>query len=232
MENLFANVNSRKTYYIQKKKDFDRAHEIIRLMPSYAFYEKEKLEYTDIYLETPDNFLKNMGVTVRVRRFRDKQIISVKYDDKLVAKQDNARKQNIYEQEIASSESVFSQENLLFIEDKLNVIFGGKLQIDILRKLREMQEVYLVKTKRKSFEVVHNSGFRADVFFDEVVYTNKLKRIDYSDLIMELNMTSLSTEFNKQLFGSFIDELKKRLILVPMEESKYEAAILFTRFLK
>ena len=232
MGNLYANVNSKKTFYIQKKKDFDRAHEIMRLMPSYAFYEKEKLDFTDAYLETPDNFLKEMGVTLRVRKFKQKQVLSVKYDLSLVKQQNPLTIQDIYEHELEEGDDVFSQESLLFIEDKLNVIFGGKLQIDILHKLRQLQEVYLVKTKRKSFEVVHNSGFRADVFFDEVVYTNKLKAIDYNDLILELDMTSLSTDLNIQLFEAFINNLREKIVLVPMEESKYEAAILYTRFKK
>jgi hypothetical protein len=232
MENLYANVNSKRTFYIQKKKDFDRAHEIMRLMPSYAFYEKEKRDIVDVYLETPDNFLDEMGVTLRIRRLKDKQIISVKYDDHLLGKQDSIYKDSVYEHEIELSDSLFAQENLLFVEDKLNVIFGGKLQIDIFHKLHQLKEVYTIKTKRKSFEVVHNSGFRADVHFDEVLYTNKLKQIDYHDLILELHMTSLSTELNKELFHTFINKLREKLVLVPMTDSKYEAAILFTRFKK
>ena len=232
MEDLYENTGSRRCYYIQKKNDFDRAYEIMHLMPSYAFYNKEKLEFTDAYYETSDNFLAEMGVTLRVRRFRDKQIISVKYDDSLVEKKDAINKQNIYEQEIPAGDSLYSQDNLLFIEDKLNVIFGGKLQIDILHKLRELQEVYLIKNKRKSYEVVHNSGLRADVFFDEVVYTNRLKAIDYNDLVMEIVMTSFATTTNKNLFQEFVDELRRRIILVPMLESKYEAAVLFTKFKK
>jgi hypothetical protein len=229
MENLYANKNSSKSYYVQKKKDFDRLHEIMHLLPSYALYEKGKEEFTDIYLETSDDFLKNMGVTVRLRRFKDKQVVSVKYNEKIVKTKETIRK-SVYEQVLESSESVFSHENLLFIEDKLNVIFGGKLQIDILYKLRQLQEVYLVKTLRKSFEAVHNSGFRADIFFDEVVYVNKLKTIDYKDLILQVRMTSLSTDLNKKLFENYINELRKKIVLVPMKESKYEAAVLYTRF--
>ena len=90
----------------------------------------------------------------------------------------------------------------------------------------------MIKTKRKSFEVVHNSGLRANVYFDEVVYTNKLKVIDYNDLILELQMNSLATKINKQLFEEFVNKLREKLILVPMVESKYEAAILYTRFKK
>ena len=232
MENLYANANNSKSYYIQKKKDFDRAHEIMRLMPSYAFYDKEKLDFTDAYYETPDNFLKDMGVTLRVRKFKTKHIISVKYDEKLIERQDAINKQSVYDQEIDATDSLFAHENLLFVEDKLNVIFGGKLQIDILHKLRQLQEVYLIKTKRKSFEVVHNSGLRANVYFDEVVYTNKLKAIDYNDLILQLELNSLSTKINKQLFEEFVNKLREKLILVPMVESKYEAAILYTRFKK
>ncbi|MDD4211641.1 MAG: CYTH domain-containing protein [Clostridia bacterium] len=232
MENLYANEDSSRSYYVQKKSDFDRAHEIMHLMPSYAFYDKDKLDFTDVYYETNDNFLKDMGVTLRVRKFKTKQIISVKYNDALIEKQNEITRQNIYEQEMEASDSLFSQDNLLFVEDKLNVIFGGKLQMDILHKLRQLKEVYLVKTKRKSYEVVHNSGLRADVFFDEVLYTNRLKSIDYSDLILELNMTSIGTKINKQLFEEFVNKLREKLILIPMEESKYEAAILYTRFKK
>ena len=232
MENLYANVNSKRTFYIQKKKDFERAYEIMRLMPSYAFYEKEKLDIVDVYMETPDNFLAEMGVTLRVRKLKDKQIVSVKYGDSLVKKQEAIYKEAIYDHEIDIADTIFSQENMLFVEDKLNVIFGGKLQIDILHKLKQLREVYIIKTKRKTYEVVHNSGFRANVYFDDLLYTNKTKQINYIDLVMELHMTSLSTELNKQLFDEFTNRLREKIVLVPMEESKYEAAILYTRFKK
>jgi len=232
MENLYENVNSWRSFYVQKKKDFDRAIEVMRLMPSYAFYEKEKLEFVDAYLETPDNFLKEMGVTLWVRKLKDKQIISVKYDEALLKKQEMLYKNEVYEQEIGLTNSIFETENLLFIEDKLTVIFGGRLQIDILHKLKELREIYLIKTKRKSYEIVHNSGLRADVFFDELTYINKLKAIEYNDLILEMHMTSLSTELNKKLFETFINNLRDKLILVPMEDTRYQAAILYTRFKK
>ena len=221
-----------KKYYVQKKKDFERMYELMQHMPSFAMHLKDGESFTDYYYETDDNFLQEMGVTVRRRVLKDKQIVSVKYSDELLAKQDDMHKQALHEQEIGLDENFLGHDNLLFIEDKLNVIFGAKLKIDILRKLNNMRIVYTVKTKRQTQEVVHNSGFRALVHFDEVVYTNNLKQINYNDLILEVHMTSVGTTFNMQMLDIFVDELRKKLILVPMTDSKYVAAKLFTRFSK
>ncbi|MGD9901304.1 MAG: CYTH domain-containing protein [Spirochaetales bacterium] len=232
MENVYQTGKIERKFYIQKKKDFARTFDIMKHMPSFAVYERGNETFTDYYYETEDKFLEEMGVTVRRRVLKDKQIISVKYDDKILDKQDSMYQQPVHEQEVPLNEEFLNKENLLFIEDKLNVIFGARLQIDILRKLNEMRVVYTVKTKRQTQEVVHNSGFKAFIYFDEVLYTNVAKEITYNDLILEVHMTSVGTQFNLTLLDFFVDELRKKMILVPMTDSTYIAAKLFTRFKK
>jgi hypothetical protein len=224
--------NSKNNFYVQKKKDFDRIHEVMHLMPSFALHEKGRSSFTDIYYETEDNFLAEMGVAVRLRVYKDKKIISVKYSDEVLEKQDILYKQAVHEREIEVTDDIKTQENLIFVEDKLSAIYSTRLNIDIMRRLRAMREVYLVKTKRSVYEVVHNSGFRANIHTDELVYINKLKHIEYKDLIVETAQTSFVTDLNNDLYEFFLAELRKKVLLVPMQESKYEAAKLFTRFKK
>lgn len=230
--NKLNKENLRKAYYVQRQKDFNHLEELMMLMPSFSTNQRGTEDFLDTYYETEDMFLKTMGITVRLRTYKTKQILSVKYSDEVLAKQDNIYKNPINEKEIDAGIPILDQSNLVFIEAKINLIYSNKLKIDILRKLRQMRAIYTIKTKRTILEVAHNTGFRANIFFDAVHYNNSLTLTTYADLILKINMISPDTDFNKQLLHSFIAELRRKMILVPMVENKYEAAILFTRFKK
>ena len=232
MINEYRSGRVNKTYYVQNAKDFNRLDEVMSRMPSFAMSRQDSEDFVDAYYETQDSFFEEMGITVRLRTYKNKSVLSVKYSEEVLLKQDDRYKSPVHERELEPKEDLFSRMNLIFIEDKINVIYSNRLKIDIIRKIRQMREVYTVKTKRKNFEITHNSGFKTNVFFDEVNYNNILKQIPYSDLILEIIMTSIGTPFNQEMLTTFVNELRKKVVLVPMKESKYEAAILFTRFKK
>jgi hypothetical protein len=202
---------------------------VLNHLPSFNNLLKDKLRFTTTYFDTPKAFLSQMGVIVSLTEYNDKNVVTLEYQTQLV---DEQKANKVYELELETKEDILARKSLLFIEDRLRVIFGTKLQIDMLHMLKELVPEYKIIVDRRVYEIDHNTGFTAKAYMDDVEYVNVKKRIRYDDKIFEIFMITSSTAFNKGLFDRIIKYIKEKVVLVDMRETRLEATKLFTRFKK
>lgn len=218
MEMINVSKQVENTYYLQNSEAFNRLLSVINLMPSFAVAKTYKTSHNDTYFDTPDNFLKGLESTVRVRRYPDKkeQILSI------VCKNLGTKREfvmnMIYDDEITDKDDY-----LFFLEDKLQDIYVHRFDFDVIRILKGLKKFVTIENDRTVHEIINNQGFKADVCFDKVTYVSKRNR--NIDNILEVKLTSWPTEDNMYFFKRFTKELEYRDILIPMNEKKLDAAL-------
>ena len=228
MKNLYGNkVTQQKKYYVPQKSSFSGIVKVLNHLPSFNSLFQERVKFSTCYYDTPDGFLKKMGVIVSLTEYADKKIVLLEYLTNLI---DKNKVNKTYELELAKDEDILSHKARLFVEDRLEVIFGTKLQIDMLHILKNLTAEYKIEVDREIFKVDHNTGFVALAYMDEVVYINVKQRRKYKDKIFEISMVSADTDFNKGLFERVINYILAKNILIEMEETRLEAIKLFTKF--
>ena len=215
MEKLQIQKKVQNDYYVKATSDFNRIAEIINLMPSYAVKSKKQgIVINDYFYEVPEYLLKELNASIRVRVVGDKQTLSI------VCYSEGNRRE--FETEMHYGDKIQDKnEYILFLEDKLQDIYTHRIDIDIARILKGLKVFLTITTYRTEYEVINNSGFNALVDFDSVVF--KTKRHTVGDNILEIKLNSLNDVGNMTAYNRFCRELEQRVLLVPTQETKFEA---------
>ena len=218
MEMINIGKDIEKTYYLQSSDDFYRIFDIINLMPSFAIAKTYETEHFDYYFETPDYFLKNLDASIRVRKYPDKkeQILSI------VCKNLGTKREFVLNMEYGD-EIADKDDYLFFLEDKLQDIYLHRFEFDVIRILKTLKKFVVIENKRKVHEIINNQGFKANVFFDNVTYVSK--RNKNHDAILEIKLDCWKNEDNMFFFEKFVKEVEHKVIMIPMNEKKYDAAL-------
>lgn len=216
MENIKIGKDIDKSFYLTKDSDFARAKEIIGLMPNFQIGKVHEYEYADMYFETPEKFLTEIDASVRIRKTPEKQTLSI------VVHSQGTRREFEMEMEYASS-LASHDEYLLFLEDKIQDIYTHKMDIDVIRTLKNLRPFLQMTTKRTVHEIVSGTDFRAEVDFDRTFMHTK-RNDDQVNIIKIKNKSFLSMQ-NEQQFERFVKEIQKRMVLIPMDEKKLDAGI-------
>ena len=171
MEKLQIQKRVQNDYYVKSASDFNRLAEIINLMPNYAIKSKKQgIVINDYFYEVPENLLKELNASIRVRVVGDKQSLSI------VCYSEGKRRE--FETEMKFGDKIQDKtEYILFLEDKLQDIYTHRIEIDIARILKGLKVFLQITTYRTEYEVINNSGFNALVDFDSVVFNTKRHNI-------------------------------------------------------
>ncbi len=221
MEKLNLIKNYDENYYLHSEKEYARLYELISLMPNYAISNTQNLSHTDVFYETPDNLLKRLDASIRVRHEGDQQYLSI------VCKNNGVKRE--FEMQMKFGDKIADKiEYLIFLEDKLQDIYTHNIDANIIRLLKFLKPFLFITTTRTRYEIINNTGLKVFVDFDRTNF--KTKRHDENDNIVEIKLKSLADKQNLTAYDRFIAELKEKVLLLPMEETKYDAGMRVFRY--
>ena len=213
MENLEVQKLVQKTYYIHGN-DLPRLNEIINLMPNYATRNEKHITIVDYFYETPEKLLEQLDASIRVRVSENKQILSI------VCKNDGVRRE--FETEMHYGDKIQDKnEYILFLEDKLQDIYTHRIGIDIARILKNLKVFLFITTERKQLEIRNNAEFSGIINIDNVLFSTK--RHNVVDYVLEVKLNCLNDVANKTAFDRLIHTLEQKILLTPMDETKFDA---------
>lgn len=218
-------------FYLTDKDQFDRIHDIISRMPNYILYNSFETEYTDYFYDTEDKFLEQNRASVRVRKFEDKQVLSIKYISSNALKQEKVRE--AYLDMPLDADVTTYRQALLFLSTKINDIYARNLEIDLVRKMRDLKVYLVVYTERTTYELKNNEELKIVVNFDKCDYDAKFTKAH--DDIVKIILQNYPDKFSLIQFNNFINEINKRVYFINDNESKFESAkriLNYDRFMK
>ena len=214
MENLDIQKKTQRTYYLHSANDFAHIEQIVNLMPSYGVSELNTFEITDYFYETPERLMNQLDASIRVRVVGNTQKLSI------VCKNDGIRRE--FETDMEFGDAIQDKNRyILFLEDKLQDMYTHKIDIDVVRMLKNIKVFLCIVTNRTQMHIINNTGFSGIVNLDRVMF--KTKRHNVPESILEVKMDCLEDVANKTAFQRFVTDIEQRVLITPMDETKYDA---------
>ena len=207
-------------FYLTSSSDFDKIENIINRMPNYMIYKTTDIVYTDYFYDTKDKFLEENRASVRVRIFEDKKVLTIKYISSNALKEEKVREASL-EMPIDADITTYRQAQL-FLSTKINDIYARRLDIDIIRKIRDFEVYLVIYTERTCLELKNNEELKINVNFDSCDYESKFT--SGHDDIVKIILQNYPDKLNLVQFGNFIKEINKRVYFINDNESKFESA--------
>ena len=183
-------------------------------MPSYGVSEVNTFEINDYFYETPERLMDQLDASIRVRVVGNTQTLSI------VCKNDGVRRE--FETEMDFGDKIQDKNKyILFLEDKLQDMYTHKIDIDIVRMLKNIKVFLQIVTNRTQMKILNNTGFVGIVNLDRVMF--KTKRHNVADSVFEVKMDCVEDVANKTAFKRFVTDIEQRVLITPMDETKFEA---------
>lgn len=218
MEMINVSKEIEKTYYLQKGEDFSRILSIINLMPNFAVATTYQAKHSDIFYDTTNYFLANLDSSVRIRKDETNKEQSLS----IICKNLGEKREFVMKMEYGD-EITDKDDYLFFLEDKLQDIYVHRFDFDVIRILKGLKKFVVIETDRTVREIINNLGFKAKVCFDKVNYVSK--RNKNTDSILEIKLDCWKSSDNLYYFEKFTKELEHRVVMIPMNEKKFDAAL-------
>lgn len=215
MENFDAFETLKNEFVIGKDTSISKIEEVLEFMPNFA--EKNRFTKTikDIYYETPEFLIETLGASVRVRDIENKRYLSI------VCNYFGTKRE--FEREVSIDENVFeNEENLIFLEDKLQELYTHKLEADVIRMLSGLRPIYMCKIYRKTLKMVNSTSTVIDATFDTVEYISK--RNTYTERYLTIALDGFPGKDERFVYNRFLSELTSKVILIPEEINKAQKA--------
>lgn len=192
-------------FVVGPNSSFSRIKEVLYYEPGFAEKSSEYETIEDVYYETPDKFLSNLGASVKVRRVKDKKYIHV------VCYYFGNKKE--YSKEVVIDEDPLkNDDNLIFIEDKLQELYTHKLEIDAIRILSHLKPMFKCKINRTTISYVNSNGLTITAFLDSANYYSK--RNTFNERYLTLKLEGYPGSDEKFIYNRFLRELTSKVILI------------------
>lgn len=206
-------------FYLTEENQYTRIYDIISRMPNFILHSKSNIYYIDYFYDTPDEFLKQNRATVRVRKYADKKVLSIKYISSNALKEEKVRE--AYMDMPVDAEVNEYREAILFLSNKINDIYAKRLDIDTVRKMRDLQVYLVIYTDRETFELKNNLDLKISVHFDRLNYDAKFTK--GQDNVVKFVLNNYPDSVNMDTFKRFISNINKKVYFINDNESKFEA---------
>lgn len=216
----FLNLEEEK-YILSEESQFDRVYDIISRMPNFVMYDKSDIKYIDYFYDTPDKFLKQNRASVRVRKYPDKQVLSIKYVSSNVLMEEKVRES--YMDMPVDADVTQYREAALFLSNKINDIYSNHLEIDTVRKMRELKVYLVVYTDRETYELKNNLDLKITVHFDRCNYQSKFTKD--SENMIKFILNNYPDTVNLDTFKRFISNINSKVYFINDNESKFDSAV-------
>ncbi len=206
-------------FYLTDERDFTRVYDIISKMPNFVLYETKEEKYQDYFYDTKDEFLKKNRATVRVRKEKDRQTLSIKYTSSNALMEEKVRE--AYFDLPVELDLLNCRDAMLFLSNKINDIYAQRLDIDVVRVLRDLRVYLVIHTNRTIYRLKNNKDLKINVKFDSCLYQTKFN--NGKDEIVKFEMENYPDTLNTKIFEDFIDNVNRKVYFVHDNESKFMA---------
>lgn len=221
-----------KKYNLDKKTSFEDVQRMVSLMGSFGIFKVTSTYHLDFYYDTPDKLLESFNASIRLREEPEGKIASIKY--KTYVESENNEKLEIvkefYRNVDINCNLINDEDTLIFFEDKLREIYAHHVDLDLLRKLKQLKPVLVIRTDRTTQFIKNNDKFSCTISYDETQY--KTKRQYEFDKILEIKLTCPPTDENLFFYERFLKELRTRVVLIPMLNTKYDVGVRVSHYEK
>ena len=217
MKNYFGNEEEK--YYITEEAQYRRIYEIISNMPNFVLSESYDTTYRDVFYDTKDKFLEINRASCRVRLLGNADLLSIKYISSNPYTE--AKEREGYLDLPKNTDIANNKQALMFLSTKLNDVYSSRIDMDIMRKLRDVKPYLVIDTKRTVHILKNNEDLQIAIKFDRLTYQSKF--LSQNDLVVKIELLNYPDSVNLDTYNRFIKELRKKAILIPDNESKFEA---------
>ncbi|MBE5746085.1 MAG: CYTH domain-containing protein [Clostridiales bacterium] len=207
-------------FYLTEENQFHRIYEIISRMPNFILYDSYRILYEDLFYDTKDKFFEQNRATIRVRTYVDKKVLSIKYLSSNAQKEERVRE--AYLDLPSDADITTNREAHLFLSNKINDIYARRLDIDTIRKMRDLKPYLAVYTNREVYELKNNMDLKISVYFDRCDY--KAKFTKDKDNIVKFVLNNYPDTVNLDVFNRFIKNVNEKVYFINDNESKFECA--------
>ena len=206
-------------FYLSEENQYAKIYDILTHMPNFVLSNETQEYYCDYFYDTPDKFLEQNRATVRVRKLDDKQILSIKYISSNALQQEKVRE--AYLDMPLDADLPSYREAQLFLSNKINDVYASYLDIDLVRKMRDLKVFLVIYTDRTKIEMKNNRETIIFVNFDRLNYQSKFLKGE--DSTVKFVLANYPDQTNLEIFHHFIKEINKRVYIINDNESKFEA---------
>ena len=206
-------------FYLTEEQQFDRVYDIISKMPNFVLYSKIETKYVDYFYDTEDEFLKQNRASVRVRKYKNKQVLSIKYISSNALKEEKVRE--AYLDMPLGVDLLDNREAILFLSNKINDIYAKRLDVDSVRKMRDLKVYLVIYTDRETYKVKNNLDLKISIHFDRLDYSSKFTK--GADNCVKFVLNNYPDTVNMDTFKRFINNVNKKVFFINDNESKFEA---------
>ena len=218
-----------KKYTLDSKTSFEDVMRVVSLMPSFGVSKVSTSYHLDYYYDTPDNLLQSFNASVRLREEAEGKTVSIKYI--IETEGENNEKSRIVKEfykKTDTSDIANNEDVRIFIETKLREIYAHHVDLDILRKLKSLRPILIIRTDRTTQSIMNNGTFSCNIDYDETQYKTK-RQYDF-DKIIEIKLTCPQTDENLFFYEKFLKELRTRVVIIPMPETKYDVGVIVSHY--
>lgn len=206
-------------FYLTEENQFNRVYDIISLMPNFILYSQDHILYEDLFFDTKDEFLKQNRATVRLRTYDDKKVLSIKYISSNALQEEKVRE--AYLDLPKDADITKNREAQLFLSNKINDIYARRLDIDTVRKMRDLKPYLAIYTNRTIYELKNNMDSKISIYFDRCEYKSKFT--SDRDYVLKFVLKNYPDTVNLDVFKRFIKNVNSKVYFVNDNESKFEA---------
>lgn len=207
-------------FILTEENQFNRIYDIISRMPNFILYAGKSVFYEDLFYDTKDKFLKQNRATVRVRTLADKKILSIRYVSSNALQEEKVRE--AYMDLPLDADIASNREAHLFLSNKINDIYSKRLDVDSVRKMRELKPYLAIYTNRTIYEVKNNLDLKISIYFDKCEYKSKFT--SGSENIVKFVLNNYPDTVNLDVFNRFIKNVNSKVYFINDNESKYQSA--------
>lgn len=220
-----------KRFYFDSKIKFEDIRRVISLMARFGVSKTTKTIHTDYYYETDDHFFAGFNASVRMRKSLSSKSIAIHYEKTFEDELGEHKVTREYERPVPEDSNLVNDEDaILFLEDKIREVYTHHVDMQVTRKIKEAKVFMVIQTERLTDYVKNNNNFTCKICYDDITF--KTKRSLETAKCIEVKLTCVPTEDNLEFFERFLKELRNRVVLYEMKETKYNLGLRVTKFKK
>ena len=222
-----------KKFILDQKTSFEDVMSAVQMMGSFGIYKTENNYHLDYYYDTPDNILNSLNASIRLRDAEEGNVVSINY--KTYIENENSEEKTeivkeFYKKVDKTCNIVNDDDTLMFLENKLRDIYAHHVDLDLLRKLKQLRPELIIRTDRITQSIKNNDKFSCTISYDETQYKTK-RQYDF-DKIIEIKLTCPPTDDNLFYYERFLKELRSRVVIIPMTNTKYDVGVRVSHYQK
>lgn len=222
-------VERLKSYTLYSKGSLSKVLSLSKRFPIYNFFDEEKDDSVEVYLDSPNNLLVSAGIILCKVVEKSKAYFRVEKEDWPDRRSTLTKGKRVFIHDICARDTVF--DHSLFLVNGITSMFSSKFNIDLENVLRTVVPKIEIKSRKRLFKVLSGKGFKANMEYGVVKIKNYTTKRKANFLMLDIEHIAPQTKIDE--FNNFILKLEKHCKeIIPTNDSKYEIAKRMTAAIK